>query len=84
MAAISKSAVIYVTVLFCGVVGLQTVMPVTMAERPAFYREQQSEMYSVAVYSFVTSLVEVYLYFDVVIQNMNDVIMSDSFVRCLI
>jgi ABC-type multidrug transport system permease subunit len=34
-------------------------MPVTFADRPAFYREQQSNMYSVAVYSLVTALVEV-------------------------
>jgi hypothetical protein len=57
--AISRSAVIYITLLFCGVVGMQTVVPVTFAERPAFYREQQSEMYSVALYTLVTTLVEV-------------------------
>jgi hypothetical protein len=59
IATVSKSAVIYITVLFCGVVGLQTVMPVAFAERPAFYREQQSEMYSVAIYAIVTTLVEI-------------------------
>jgi hypothetical protein len=38
---------------------MQTVMPVTFNERPAFYREQQSEMYHVAVYTLATFLVEV-------------------------
>eukprot|EP01038_Epipyxis_sp_PR26KG_P004915 gene4915-6878_t len=56
---ISRAAVMFVTVLFCGVVGMQTVAPVTFVERPAFYREQQSEMYSVAIYSLVTCLVEI-------------------------
>jgi hypothetical protein len=56
---VSRSAVIYITLLFCGVVGMQTVLPVTFAERPAFYREQQSEMYSIAVYTTITTLVEV-------------------------
>eukprot|EP01038_Epipyxis_sp_PR26KG_P010860 gene10860-14577_t len=56
---VSRAAVIFVTVMFCGVVGMQAVLPVTFAERPAFYREQQSEMYSVAIYSLVTCLVEI-------------------------
>lgn len=56
---ISRSAVIYITVFFCGVVGMQNVLPVAFADRPAFYREQQSEMYSVILYSFVYFLVEV-------------------------
>lgn len=56
---ISRSAVIFITVLFTGVVGILTVIPVTLAERPSFYRQQDSEMYSVAIYAFVTSLVEV-------------------------
>ena len=51
--------IVYICSLFLGVIGLQTVMPVTFAERPAFYREQQSEMYSVAVYNFVYLIVEV-------------------------
>ena len=57
--AVSRSAVIFITCLFCGVVGMQTVLPVTFAERPAFYREQQSEMYSVALFTITTTLVEV-------------------------
>ena len=56
---ISRSAVIYITVFFCGVVGMQNVLPVAFADRPAFYREQQSEMYSVILYSIVYFLVEI-------------------------
>ena len=34
-------------------------MAVAIADRPSFYREQQSEMYSVAIYTFVTMIVEI-------------------------
>ena len=56
---ISRSAVIYITVFFCGVVGMQNVLPVAFSDRPAFYREQQSEMYSIILYSLVYFLVEI-------------------------
>jgi ABC-type multidrug transport system ATPase subunit len=56
---VSRSAVIYITVFFCGVVGMQNVLPVAFSDRPAFYREQQSEMYSIILYSLVYFLVEI-------------------------
>jgi len=56
---ISRSAVIYITCLFVGVIGMMTVVPVGFAERGAFYREQQSEMYSVWIYALVTFVVEI-------------------------
>jgi ABC-type multidrug transport system permease subunit len=38
---------------------MQTVMPVAMAERPAFYREQQSKMYNVGIYTITTTIIEI-------------------------
>lgn len=60
VATVSRAAVIYITSLFCGVLALMTIVPVLSAERPAFYREQQSRMYSVAVYSLTLFLIEVH------------------------
>ncbi len=57
--AVSRAAVIYITTLFCGILALLQVIPVMIAERPAFYREQQSRMYQVWIYAFTTFLVEV-------------------------
>ncbi len=59
IAAVSRAAVIYITSLFCGVLALLTIVPVLSAERPAFYREQQSRMYSVFIYSVTLFLIEV-------------------------
>lgn len=59
VAAVSRAAVIYITSLFCGVLAMLTIMPVMTAERPAFYREQQSRMYSVAIYCTTLVLIEV-------------------------
>lgn len=56
---ISRCAVIYITLLFCGVIGMTSVQPVIFAERPAFYREQQAEMYDVRLYTLAAGLVEV-------------------------
>jgi hypothetical protein len=92
---ISRIALIYVTVLFMGVVGMVclqsfapppplllltppphrisphslhflllsapqiSVQPVLFAERPAFYREQYSEIYDVKLYTLAATLVEV-------------------------
>ena len=55
---ISRCAVIYITCLFVGVVGMMTVQPVVFADRPAFYREQFSEVYDVSLYSLAGALVE--------------------------
>eukprot|EP01037_Dinobryon_pediforme_P046620 gene46620-60032_t len=58
VAAVSRAAVIYITSLFCGVLAMMTIVPVLSAERPAFYREQQSRMYSVFVYCLTLMLIE--------------------------
>jgi len=55
---ISRVALIYVTVLFMGVVGMISVQPIIFAERPAFYREQYSEIYDVKLYTLAATLVE--------------------------
>jgi hypothetical protein len=59
VATVSRAAVIYLTTIFCGVLALLSVMPVLSAERPAFYREQQSRMYSVVVYCLTLFLIEI-------------------------
>lgn len=56
---ISRGSVIYITCLFCGIVGMLTVMPVMFAIREAFYREQQSMMYCAYFYEVATLVVEV-------------------------
>eukprot|EP01034_Spumella_vulgaris_P047481 gene47481-biopygen33234 len=56
---ISRVALIYVTVLFMGVVGCNSVQPVVFADRPAFYREQFSEIYDVKIYTLCSTLVEI-------------------------
>lgn len=38
---------------------MQTVVPVAFDERPAFYREKESNMYSPAIYTVVATLVEI-------------------------
>ncbi len=59
VAAVSRAAVIYVTALFTGILAMILVQPVVSAERPAFYRENQSRMYSVWVYALTLVLIEV-------------------------
>ncbi len=59
IAAMSRSAVIYVTTLFCGILSMLSVTPVLNPERPVFYREQQSRMYAVWVYALTLVLIEV-------------------------
>ncbi len=59
VAAVSRAAVIYVTALFTGILAMILVQPVFAAERPAFYREQQSRMYSVWMYALTLVLIEV-------------------------
>ena len=56
---IARSSVMYITMLFTGVIGMISVQPVAFSERPAFYREKQSEMYSVFIYNLATSMIEV-------------------------
>ena len=43
----------------CRAVGMNTVQPVTFSERPAFYREKQSDMYSPLLYVACNTLVEI-------------------------
>ena len=59
---ISRVAVIYITVLFMGVVNLKAVQPVVLEERPAIYREMYSKMYDTKVYTIACTLVEVHYY----------------------
>eukprot|EP01040_Poterioochromonas_malhamensis_P003185 gene3185-3396_t len=59
VAAVSRAAVIYVTALFTGILAMILVQPVFAAERPAFYREQQSRMYSVWMYALTLVLIEI-------------------------
>lgn len=56
---IARIGVIYITTLFVGVIGMQTVVPVAFDERPAYYRERQCNMYSAGIYTIVTTLVEI-------------------------
>jgi energy-coupling factor transporter ATP-binding protein EcfA2 len=56
---ISRVALIYITVLFMGVVNMKSVQPVILDERPAFYREQFSKLYDVKLYVIAATLVEV-------------------------
>jgi hypothetical protein len=57
--AVSRTAVIFITVLFCGVVGMNSVQSVVFGDRPAFYREQQSEEYDIVLYTITATIVEV-------------------------
>jgi ABC-type multidrug transport system permease subunit len=56
---ISSVALIYITVMFTGVVGCNSIQPVIYEERPAFYREQFSEIYDVKIYTLCSTLVEI-------------------------
>jgi ABC-type multidrug transport system permease subunit len=51
--------VFFIFALHFSVVGMNTVQSVTFAERPAFYREKQSEMYSPLLYVATNTLVEI-------------------------
>jgi hypothetical protein len=59
---ISRVALIYITVMFTGVVATNTVQPVVFADRPAFYREQFSEIYDVKIYTLCSTLIEVTIF----------------------
>lgn len=56
---LSRSAVQYITLLFCGIIAQLSCMPVMAAERPGFYREQQSQMYRVVYYELAYFIVEI-------------------------
>lgn len=59
VAAVSRGAVIFVTSLFCSVLAMVLVQPVLVAERAVFYREQQSRMYAVWIYTLTLILIEI-------------------------
>lgn len=59
LGVISLTAVIFSTALFIGLTQMLIVLPMIFNERPAFYREQQSNMYSIVIYTFFASIVEV-------------------------
>lgn len=56
---IARSAVQYITLLFCGIIAQVAVMPVVAAERPGFYREQESRMYRVIYFELAYFFVEI-------------------------
>ena len=60
---VSRVALIYITCMFMGVVIMMSAQPVLFAERPAFYREQFSDIYDVKLYALAATLVEVNLVF---------------------
>jgi hypothetical protein len=57
----SRIAVIYITAMFAGALGMMSVAPVTLADRVVFYRENHSKMYKTWIYSIAYNIVEVSL-----------------------
>ena len=55
----SRMGVIYLTLLFNGILGLQSVTPLMLTTRAAFYREKQSNMYSEGIYTLALILIEI-------------------------
>jgi ABC-type multidrug transport system permease subunit len=55
---VARCALIYITLLFVGVVGMMSVQPVVFSDRPAFYREQFSNVYAVGLHTLASTLVE--------------------------
>jgi hypothetical protein len=55
---ISRCAVMYITLLFVGVVGMMSVQPVVFSERPAFFREKFSQVYAISLHTLAATLVE--------------------------
>ena len=56
---IARTGVVFLTLLFCGIVGMNTVIPVMMANRASFYREQQERLYDPIYYEISLNIVEV-------------------------
>jgi energy-coupling factor transporter ATP-binding protein EcfA2 len=56
---ISRSAVIFITSLFCAVLAMLQITPVLIPERAVFYREQSSRMYSVFIYCLTLVTIEI-------------------------
>lgn len=65
---ISRSSVIYISTSFCGILALIIGSPIMHAERPIFYREQQSRMYRVSLYVLAMFLADVSIFFSIVIS----------------
>lgn len=55
---VSRSAVIYITTMFCGILTIFMVIPMATKERGLFYKEQQCRMYSVPIYTLCMFLAE--------------------------
>ena len=55
---IARVGIIFLSALFSGVVAMNTVIPVMMANRAAFYREQQERMYQPLFYEIALNTVE--------------------------
>eukprot|EP00981_Chlorochromonas_danica_P012222 scaffold4674_cov299-Ochromonas_danica.AAC.1 len=55
---ISLTAVVYTTVFFISILAIIMIVPVAMADRGVYYREQQSRMYHPAIYTFAMFLVD--------------------------
>ena len=56
---IARIGLIFSTILALGAVNLQTILPITYDDLIAYYREQQSTMYSPLIYSICQLLVEI-------------------------
>lgn len=55
---VARCAIMYITLLFVGVVGMMSVQPVVFSDRPAFYRERFSNVYAVGLHTLASTLVE--------------------------
>eukprot|EP00981_Chlorochromonas_danica_P008106 scaffold2008_cov295-Ochromonas_danica.AAC.1 len=55
----SRAAVIYITALFCGIMAMMLVIPITASDRPVYYHEQQARMYSTFLYTLAQLLTEI-------------------------
>jgi energy-coupling factor transporter ATP-binding protein EcfA2/ABC-type multidrug transport system permease subunit len=56
---VARCAVMYITLLFVGVVGMMSVQPVVFSERPAFFREKFSSVYAISLHTLASTLVEI-------------------------
>ncbi len=63
ISTVSRGAVIFITSLFCSILAMVQVQPILGSERTVFYREQQSRMYAVWIYTVSLVIIEVMLFF---------------------
>lgn len=81
---VSRSAVIFCTTLFSGVIGLMGVIEETFELRAVFYREQQSSMYSIYLFSITLTLAEVSLCFVFLLLITLFLLISSNFLNCFL